>query len=176
MARKIRPAWRTAAIVSAGTARTQVVVAFSPSSFRIWRGVSNETAGVPPTWPNRLSHPPSNGSESSIMAGHVAEFTDANWTTEVMESPIPVLVDFWAPWCGPCRTLAPTIEKLAAEFEGRVKVGKMNTDENPNIPGGLRISAIPTVILFHEGKVVDRLVGVTPEGKFRDVLAKINIQ
>ncbi|ADV61054.1 thioredoxin [Isosphaera pallida ATCC 43644] len=110
------------------------------------------------------------------MAGHVAEFTDANWTTEVMESPIPVLVDFWAPWCGPCRTLAPTIEKLAAEFEGRVKVGKMNTDENPNIPGGLRISAIPTVILFHEGKVVDRLVGVTPEGKFRDVLAKINIQ
>ena len=71
------------------------------------------------------------------MAGSVKEFTDANWKSEVLDSSIPVVVDFWAPWCGPCRMLAPTIEKLAGEFEGKVKVGKMNTDENQDTPGGL---------------------------------------
>ena len=93
------------------------------------------------------------------MAGSVKEFTDANWKSEVLDSSIPVVVDFWAPWCGPCRMLAPTIEKLAGEFDGRVKIGKMNTDENQDTPGGLRISAIPTVLVFQEGKEVDRLVG-----------------
>jgi thioredoxin 1 len=107
------------------------------------------------------------------MAGSVKEFTDANWESEVLGSSIPVVVDFWAPWCGPCRVLAPTIEKLAGEYEGRVKVGKMNTDENQNTPGGLRISAIPTVLVFHDGKEVDRLVGVNPEKKFKDSLAKL---
>ena len=64
------------------------------------------------------------------MAGSVVEFTDANWKTEVLESQVPVVVDFWAPWCGPCRMLAPTIEKLAGEYVGKVKIGKMNTDED----------------------------------------------
>ena len=109
------------------------------------------------------------------MAGSVKEFTDANWESEVLGSSIPVVVDFWAPWCGPCRVLAPTIEKLAGEYEGRVKVGKMNTDENQNTPGGLRISAIPTVLVFHGGKEVDRLVGVNPEKKFKDSLAKLGL-
>ena len=68
------------------------------------------------------------------MAGSVKEFTDANWKSEVLDSSIPVVIDFWAPWCGPCRMLAPTIEKLAGEFEGKVKVGKMNTDENQDTP------------------------------------------
>ncbi len=104
------------------------------------------------------------------MAGSVLEFTDANWKSEVLESTMPVLVDFWAPWCGPCRVLAPTIEKLATALEGKVKVGKMNTDENPETPGAHRISAIPTVMLFHNGKDVDRLVGVNSEAKFRDSL------
>ena len=85
------------------------------------------------------------------MAGSVKEFTDGNWKSEVLDSPIPVVVDFWAPWCGPCRMLAPTIEKLAGEYEGKVKVGKMNTDENMETPGGLRISAIPTVLVFQQG-------------------------
>ena len=82
------------------------------------------------------------------MAGNVLEFTDANWKSEVLDSSVPVVVDFWAPWCGPCRMLAPTIEKLASEFQGRVKIGKLNTDENQETPGGLRISAIPTVLVF----------------------------
>jgi thioredoxin 1 len=113
--------------------------------------------------------------EALEMADSVKEFTDGNWKTEVLESPIPVVVDFWAPWCGPCRMLAPTIEKLAGEFAGKVKVGKMNTDENQDTPGGLRISAIPTVLVFQNGKEVDRLVGVNPENKFKQSLDKLGV-
>ncbi|HEV3167399.1 MAG TPA: thioredoxin [Isosphaeraceae bacterium] len=109
------------------------------------------------------------------MAGNVLEFTDANWKSEVLESPVPVVVDFWAPWCGPCRMLAPTIEKLAGEFEGKVRIGKMNTDQNQEIPPGLRISAIPTVLFFQGGKEVDRLVGVNTESKFKDALGKLGV-
>jgi len=113
--------------------------------------------------------------EARPMAGNVLEFTDANWKSEVLESSVPVVVDFWAPWCGPCRQLAPTIEKLATEFEGKVKIGKMNTDENQDTPGGLRISAIPTVLVFQSGKEVDRLVGVNSESKFRSSLEKLGV-
>jgi thioredoxin 1 len=101
------------------------------------------------------------------MAGSVMEFTDSNWKSEVLDSSIPVVIDFWAPWCGPCRMLAPTIEKLAGEYEGKVKIGKMNTDENAETPSSLRIAAIPTVLVFNQGKEVDRLVGVNPENKFK---------
>jgi thioredoxin 1 len=107
------------------------------------------------------------------MAGNVKEFTDANWKSEVLDSLIPVVVDFWAPWCGPCRTLGPTIEKIASEYDGRVKVGKMNTDENMETPGSLRITAIPTVLVFQQGREVDRLVGVNPETKFKAALEKL---
>ena len=79
------------------------------------------------------------------MAGPVVEFTDANFKSEVLDSTVPVVVDFWAPWCGPCRMLAPTIEKLATQFQGKAKIGKMDTDQNPETPGSLRISSIPTV-------------------------------
>jgi thioredoxin 1 len=109
------------------------------------------------------------------MAGNVVEFTDANWSSEVLGSSVPVVVDFWAPWCGPCRMLAPTIEKLAGELNGKVKVGKMNTDENQETPGGLRISAIPTVLVFNDGKEVERLVGVNTEAKFKAALAKLGV-
>jgi thioredoxin 1 len=108
--------------------------------------------------------------EALVMAGSVKEFTDGNWKSEVLDSPIPVVVDFWAPWCRPCQMLTPTIEKLAGEYEGKIKVGKMNTDENQETPGSLRISAIPTVIFFHEGREVDKLVGVSSESKFREKL------
>jgi thioredoxin 1 len=109
------------------------------------------------------------------MAGSVVEFTDANWQSEVLSSPIPVVVDFWAPWCGPCRMLAPTIEKLAGEYQGKVKIGKLNTDENQETPGSLRISAIPTVLIFQGGKEVERLVGVNSESKFKAVFANLGV-
>ena len=107
------------------------------------------------------------------MAGSVMDFTDGNWKAEVLDSSIPVMVDFWAPWCSPCRMLGPTIEKLAGEYEGKIKVGKMNTDENQDTPGSLRISAIPTVIVFKDGREVDRLLGVNTESKYKASLDKL---
>lgn len=100
------------------------------------------------------------------MAGNVAEFTDQNFQSEVIDSSSPVLVDFWAPWCGPCRMIAPTIEELAGEYSGKVRIGKLNTDENPQVATNHRINAIPTVMLFKNGEVVEKFVGVTPKEKF----------
>jgi len=109
------------------------------------------------------------------MAANVMEFTDATWQSEVVDSAVPVMVDFWAPWCGPCRMLAPTIEKIAGEYVGKVKVGKMDTDQNMETPGSLRISSIPTVIIFQGGKEVKRLVGVNPEAKFKSALGELGV-
>jgi len=109
------------------------------------------------------------------MAGTLMEFTDANWKSEVLDSPIPVVVDFWAPWCNPCNSLKPTIEKLAGEYEGKVKVGKFNTDENQDIPSSLRILAIPTVVFFAGGKEKDKLVGVRSEKEYKEALAKLGV-
>lgn len=109
------------------------------------------------------------------MAGNVQEFTDANWQSEVLDSDQVVVVDFWAPWCGPCRMLAPTIEKLATEYEGKAKIGKLNTDENVDTPSTLRVSSIPTVIFFQGGREVGRLVGVNPEQKFKDALSQFGV-
>lgn len=106
---------------------------------------------------------------------NVTEFTDGNWKSEVLDSAVHVVVDFWAPWCAPCRMLGPTIEKLATEFQGKVKIGKLNTDENQETPGNLRISAIPTVLVFQNGKEVDRLVGVNSEAKFKASLEKLGV-
>ena len=105
----------------------------------------------------------------------VQEFTDANWQSEVLDSSVPVVVDFWAPWCGPCRMLAPTIDKLANEYGGKVKVGKMDTDQNSNTPSSLGISSIPTVVFFQGGQEVGRLVGVNPEAKFKATLAEMGV-
>ena len=88
------------------------------------------------------------------------QLTDATFDQEVLKSPIPVLVDFWAPWCGPCRMLAPLIEELSTEYAGKIKVCKMNTDENPGSASNYKISAIPTVLLFKGGKLVQELVGM----------------
>ncbi|MFA7286272.1 MAG: thioredoxin [Patescibacteria group bacterium] len=97
--------------------------------------------------------------------------TDQNFDAEVLKSDVPVLVDFWAPWCGPCRVLGPIVEKLAVEFAGKpIKIAKMNVDENQATAGGFGILSIPTLLFFKGGKVVEQLVGVQPEEVLRQKL------
>jgi thioredoxin 1 len=100
------------------------------------------------------------------------EFTDANFQSEVLDSDQPVLVDFWAAWCGPCRAVGPTIEQLAEQYDGTVKVGKLNIDENPRAPGDFAISSIPAVLLFKDGKVVETFVGVQPKQRYDAAIKK----
>ena len=96
--------------------------------------------------------------------------TDENFPKEVLESEKPVLVDFWAAWCGPCRVLAPVIEELASELNGAAKVGKLNVDENPATARKLGIRSIPTVLFFDKGRMVDSTIGVVPRQELRSKL------
>jgi thioredoxin 1 len=106
------------------------------------------------------------------MAGNVLEFGDNNFQTEVLDSDAPVLVDFWAPWCGPCKMLAPTIDELAADYSGKVRVGKVNTDESRQVAIDHQISAIPTVMIFKGGQVVERISGLQPKQQLASLLDK----
>ncbi len=100
-------------------------------------------------------------------------FTDANFQKEVLESSEPVLVDFWASWCGPCRVLGPVIEELAGEYKGKVKIGKLNVDENPLAAQQFGIRSIPTVLFFENGKVVDQSIGAVPKGMLAERLTSL---
>jgi thioredoxin 1 len=104
------------------------------------------------------------------MAGSVTEVTDNNFQAEVIESDVPVLVDFWAPWCGPCRMVAPVVEEIAKEREGQLKVVKMNTDENQSTALQYNILSIPTLILFKHGSPAKTVIGAYPKRKLEKEL------
>lgn len=104
------------------------------------------------------------------MAGNVLDVTDASFEQEVLKSDIPVLVDFWAAWCGPCRMVAPVVEELAADYAGKVKVAKLNVDENRNTAAKYGIMSIPTLLVFKNGEVKNRLVGFRPKGEMAKAL------
>jgi thioredoxin 1 len=100
-----------------------------------------------------------------MAAENTLTFTDAAFDQDVLNSKEPVLVDFWAPWCGPCKAMGPTLDAIATEYAGKVKVGKLNTDENPGTAMRFRVMSIPNFILFKDGKVVDQRVGGMPKAE-----------
>jgi thioredoxin 1 len=107
------------------------------------------------------------------MAGEeIIQLSDATFEAEVLKSEVPTLVDFWAPWCGPCRIVGPVVEELAKEYASRLKVAKLNVDDNPLTPGKYGIRGIPTLIVFKGGQVVDQVVGAVPKGNIESLIKK----
>ena len=107
---------------------------------------------------------------NSAGTGQPVTVTDATFEQEVLRSPLPVVVDFWAPWCGPCRMVAPTLDKLAREWNGRVKIAKLNVDENPRVAGRYQVQSIPTMMVVKNGQIADRWAGALPEAALRSRL------
>jgi thioredoxin 1 len=104
------------------------------------------------------------------MSGKVLAVTDQTFESEVLKSAQPTLVDFWAVWCGPCKMIAPVIEELSGEYDGKVKFAKMNVDENMGTPGRYGIRGIPTLLFFKDGKVIDQIVGAVPKTRIKQVI------
>jgi len=102
----------------------------------------------------------------------IIEVSDSNFESEVVKSDVPVLVDFWAPWCGPCRAIAPMVEEISSSYEGKIKVGKMNVDENQATTMKFGIRSIPTLIMFKGGEAIDQIIGAVPKGEIEKVVEK----
>ena len=107
-----------------------------------------------------------------MASANLETFTDGDFEQKVLGAKAPVLVDFWAEWCGPCRRIAPTVEALAADYAGRVVIGKMNVDENPSVPMRYMVRGIPTLLLFKGGQVVEQIVGLTDKDTLKRLLDK----
>ena len=107
------------------------------------------------------------------MSGNVLEITDASFQAEVLDSSLPVLVDFWAPWCGPCKALAPTIAAIADDYAGKLKVCKINTDDHSDAASEYNISGLPTCVIFKGGQIVNKIVGMAHRSKFDASLGEV---
>jgi len=110
-----------------------------------------------------------------MAAPNIVTLTEKNFAPEVLQASVPVLVDFWAEWCGPCKMVAPILDELAAEYEGRVKVGKVNIDENQGLAAEYGVRAIPTVLLFKYGEINDQIVGLRSKRDFKAKLDEVVI-
>ncbi len=106
------------------------------------------------------------------MGSHTVEITESNFESEVEKSDVPVLIDFWAAWCGPCLALAPTVDEIAAEYEGKLKVGKLDVDAHNGLSARFQIRGIPTLLLFKDGQVKEQIVGAKPKGAIVDAISK----
>ena len=104
----------------------------------------------------------------------IVDVTDASFQSEVLDSETPVIVDFWAEWCGPCRHIAPIIKQLAADYDGKVKVVKLNVDESPQSAGAYGIRSIPTVLAFRDGQVVEQMMGARPKAAYHELAEKLS--
>ncbi len=107
-----------------------------------------------------------------MASDKVVQLSDDSFEKDVLKSDTPVLVDFWASWCAPCKAISPVIDALAAEYDGKVKVGKLNVDENPATPGKYGVRGIPTLILFKNGTIVDQVVGAVPKNQLEGLIKK----
>jgi len=114
--------------------------------------------------------------EACDVAGDALKVEDATWDADVMKSAELVMVDFWAVWCGPCQMVAPIIEELAKEYAGKLKVRKLNTDENPEVAGRYQVMSIPTILFFKNGQVVEKLVGARPKRQFKEMIDSLLAQ
>jgi thioredoxin 1 len=107
-----------------------------------------------------------------MASDKVVQLSDGAFEADVLQSSTPVLVDFWASWCAPCKAISPVVDELAEEYDGQVKIGKLNVDENPATPGQFGVRGIPTLILFKDGQVVDQVVGAVPKNQLEGLIKK----
>ena len=122
--------------------------------------------------PSRLDRLHGRAKSIAMASENMLEVTDANFQAEILDSKVPVLVDFWAAWCAPCRAIAPHVEALAKDYQGKLRVGKCDIDANQGFPAQYDIRSIPTLLVFKEGKVVGQVVGAVPRARIEDMIKK----